>query len=68
MRRRAESRKHELTVDRDLRISATCVDEPASAVAGPSCLASQMVQSVRKVNEGPRAGFRVVDGKTDTGL
>ena len=27
-----------------------------------------MVQSVRKVNEGPRAGFLTVDEKTDMGL
>ena len=53
------------TTTLDRKISATCVALPSSTV---SRLASQSVVSVRKVKEGPSAGFLSVDEKTESGL
>ena len=53
------------TTTLDRKISATCVALPSSAV---SRLTNQSVVSVRKVKEGPSAGFLSVDVKTESGL
>lgn len=54
----------------DLKTSATCMVLPSSQLDIGSPLVglyceSQRVASVRAVNEGPSAGFRIVDLNTD---
>ena len=53
------------TTDRDLNTSAMQSDAYSSCPS-PLYLESQIVVSVKNVNEGPRAGFRPVHGNLES--
>lgn len=60
---------HYLTVVFDLKTSAICID-PSPLFPLPlfsACFANQSVPSVRKVKEGPKAGFLAVVEKAEYG-